>query len=133
MISKIWLEKHLIETDNKRGSAIIIIVGNEVEALQLCVKGLKFGRAPKIVEKYWKAGPSFICMACSDIVHDRLGGYKERPEQCIICADAHKTKNHRVGVTGCAVKKGKIYIYVVPQYANCDDKHQAIAFKCLVR
>ena len=132
LISEARLEERL-ETGNGRGSAIVITVGNEAEASQLCAKGLRFGGAPKVVEKYWEAGPGSVCMACSGIGHDRLGGCKERAEQCVICAGAHKTENHSCGVTGCGAKKGKICIHVVPKCANCGGNHQATAFRCPAR
>ena len=132
LISEARLEERL-ETGNGKGSAIVITVGNEAEASKLCSKGLRFGGAPKVVEKYWEAGPGSVCMTCSGIGHDRLGGCKERPEQCVICAGAHKTENHRCGVTGCAAKKGKICIHVVPKCANCGGNHQATAYRCPAR
>lgn len=69
LISEARLEERL-ETGNEKGSAIVITVGNEVEASRLCAKGLRFGEALKGVEKYWEAGPSSICMTCSGIGHD---------------------------------------------------------------
>ena len=51
LISKARLEEHL-EAGNEKSSAIIITVGNEIEASRLCVKGLRFVKAPKVVEKY---------------------------------------------------------------------------------
>lgn len=72
-------------------------------------------------------------MTCSGIGHDRLEGCNQRPEQCVICAGAHKSENHKCGVTGCTVKMGKICIYVVPKRANCGGNHQATAFRCPAR
>ena len=132
LINEERLEERL-ESGNGRGSAIVITVGNEAEASKLCAKGLRFGGAPKVVEKYWEAGPSSICMTCSGIGHDRLGGCGERPIQCVICAGAHKSENHKCGVTGCTAKKGKICIHVVPKCANCGGNHQATAFRCPAR
>ena len=51
----------------------------------------------------------------------------------MICAGAHKSENHRCGVTGCAAKAGKICIHVVPKCANCGGNHQATAFRCPAR
>ncbi len=132
LINEERLEEQL-ETGNGRGSAIVITVGNEAEALKICAKGLRFGGAPKVVEKYWEAGPSSVYMTCSGIGHDRLGGCRERPAQCVICAGAHKSENHKCGVTGCITKKGKICIHVVPKCANCGGNHQATAFRCPAR
>lgn len=64
---------------NGRRSAIVITVGNEAETLNLCAKRLRFGRAPKVVEKYWKAGLSSVYMTCLGIGHDQCGECKERP------------------------------------------------------
>ena len=86
----------------EKGSAIVITVGNEADVSKLCAKkGLRFGEAPKVVEKYLEAGPSSVCMTpssvctcttCSGMGHDQLGGCNERPEQCVICTGAHKSK-----------------------------------------
>ena len=51
----------------------------------------------------------------------------------MICAGAHKTEDHRCGVTGCTVKMGKICTHVTPKCANCGGKHQATAFRCPAR
>lgn len=51
LINKARLEERL-ESDDERGFAIVITVGNEAEASKLCAKGLRFGGVPKIVEKY---------------------------------------------------------------------------------
>ncbi len=128
LISEVQLEECL-ETGNKRGSVIVITVGNEADVSKLFAKGLRFGGAPKVVEKYWEAGPSSVCMTCLGIGHDRLGSCNKRPAQYVICAGAHKSKNHRCGVTRCVAKAGKICIHVVPKCANCRGNHQATAFR----
>lgn len=121
-------ERH--DTGNERGSAFVITVGSEEEASKLCAEWLRFGGVPKVVEKNWETGPSSVCMTCSGIGHDRLGGCNQRTEQCVVCAGAHKSENHKCGFTGCTVKKGKICIHVVPKCANCGGNHQATAFRC---
>ncbi len=79
LISEARLEERL-KTGNGKGSAIVVTVENEVEASRLCAKGLRFGGAPKVLEKYWEAGPSSVCMTCSGIGYDRLGGCNQRLE-----------------------------------------------------
>lgn len=64
------------------------------------------------------------------ISHDQLGECNQRPKQCVICVEAHKSKNYKYRVTKCRVKRGKIYIYIVPKSLNCRGNHQATAFKC---
>lgn len=103
---------------------------NSTEASQLCFKGLRFGGALKVVEKYWEAGPSSICISCAGIGHDRLGGCGDRGPRCVICAGAHKVGSHKCGVTGCMTKIGKICTHVIPKCANCGGNNQATAFKC---
>ena len=132
LISEVRLKKRL-ETGNGRGSAIVITVGNEADISKLCAKRLRFGGAPKVVEKYWEAGPSFVCITCSGIGHDRLGGCNEKPAQCVICAEAHKSENYKCGVTGCVAKAEKICIHVILKCANCGGNHQATPFKCPAR
>ena len=92
LINKAWLEERL-ESGNGRGSAIVITVGNEVEALRLCARGLRFGGAHKVIEKYWEAGPSSIYMSCLGIGHDWLGRCDDRAVPCMICIEAHKSEN----------------------------------------
>ena len=132
LISETQLEEHL-ESGTGKGLAVVIIVGNSIEASKLCSKGLRFGGALKVVEKYWKAGPGSVCMSCAGIGHDCLGECGERAVKCVICAGAHKVENHRCGVTGCTIKMGKICTHVTPKCANCGGNHQAIAFKCPAR
>ena len=132
LISETRLVERL-ESGSGRGSAIVITVGNSAEASKLCSKGLRFGGALKVVEKYWEAGPNLVCMSCAGVGHDRLGECGDRAIQCVICAGAHKAENHRCGVTGCIVKMGKICTHVTPKCANCGGSHQATAFKCPAR
>lgn len=132
LISESRLEERL-ESGTGRGSAIVITVGTSEEAVKLCSKGLRFGGALKVVEKYWEAGPSSVCLSCAGVGHDRLGECGARAVQCVICAGAHKAEDHRCGVMGCTVKMGKICTHVTPKCANCGAKHQATAFKCPAR
>lgn len=67
------LEKCL-ETGNGKGSAVVITVGNEVDASKLCAKGLRFGGYSKVLEKYWEAKSSSICITYLSIGHDQLRG-----------------------------------------------------------
>ena len=132
LISESRLEKRL-DSDTGRGSAIVITVGTSEEAAKLCSKGLRFGEALKVVEKYWEARPGSVCLSCAGLGHDCLGECGDRAVQCVICAGAHKVEDYRCGVTGCTVKMGKICTHVTPKCANCGAKHQATAFKCQAR
>ncbi len=132
LISESRLEERL-ESGTGRGSAIVITVGTSEEAAKLCSKGLRFGGALKVVEKYWEAGPGSVCLSCAGVGHDRLGECGDRAVQCVICAGAHKVEDHRCGVTGCVVKMGKICTHVTPKCANCGAKHQATALRCPAR
>ena len=67
------------ETGNKRGSAIVITVKGETEAKKLCASGLCFGGLIRVVEKFWEAGPSSVCMTCCGIGHEWMGNCKNRP------------------------------------------------------
>lgn len=48
----------------------MIIIKRKTEAKKLCILDLQFGRAVKIVEKYWDAGPGLVCMTCCGIGHE---------------------------------------------------------------
>ncbi len=80
------------ETGNKGNSAIVITVKGESEAKQLCASGLRFGGVVRVVEKYWKAGPSSVCMACCGIGHEWMGNCGGRPPKCITCTGLHKVE-----------------------------------------
>ena len=71
MINETRLEERL-KSGNGRRSAIVIMVRNSVEASKLCSKGLRFGGALKVVEKYYKAGPDSVCMSCAGVGYDSL-------------------------------------------------------------
>lgn len=53
-----------------RRSTIVIIVGNEAKVLKPCAERLRFGGAPKVVEKYWEVGQSLVCLTYLGISHD---------------------------------------------------------------
>lgn len=69
LINEARLEERL-ESGDRRGSAIVITVGNSTEASQLSSKRLRFGGNLKVVEKYWEARPLSICMSYTGIGHD---------------------------------------------------------------
>ena len=69
------------------------MVGNEVKASKLCPIDLQFGGVFKVVEKYWKAGPSSVSITSLGIGHDRLASCEKRPVQCMICAKVHKSED----------------------------------------
>lgn len=74
-----------------------------------------------------------MCMVCTGIGHNQFRECKDRPEQCIIYTRTHKIENYRYEIIRCIVKKGKIYIYVMPKCANCDGIYQATAFKYTIK
>ena len=121
------------ESGNNRGSAIVITIANASDAAYLCAKGLRFGGALKIVEKYWEAGPGLVCFICCGINHDRPGSCGQRPVKCTLCTGSHKLEEHRCGVSGCKVGLGKIYTHVKATCTNCQGNHQATSIKCLIR
>lgn len=118
------------ETNNKRGSAIVITVSNENVAKQLMASGLRFGGAVKKVEKFWDAGPGSVCMRCCGIGHERLGSCGDRPEKCVMCAGEHQAREHQCGVNGCSKGTGKLCVHVVARCANCQGSHQANSARC---
>ncbi len=121
------------KTNNKRGSAIVITVGNENVAKQLMASGLRFGGAVKKVEKFWDAGPGSVCMRCCGIGHERLGNCGNRPERCVMCAGEHQASVHQCGVSGCNKGTGKLCVHVVARCANCQGSHQANSSRCPFR
>lgn len=72
-------------------------------------------------------------MSCAGVGHNCLRKCRDRAIQCVICISAYKAKNHRCKVVRCTIKIGKICAHVTLKYANCEENHQAIAFKCLAR
>ena len=120
-------------TGNKRGSAIVITVKGETEAKKLCAAGLRFGGFTRVVEKYWEAGPSSVCMTCCGIGHERMGGCGNRPAKCVICAGSHKVEEHQCGVIGCTKSRGKICPHVPVLCANCGGSHTANSLRCISR
>ena len=108
-------------------------MGTSKKVSKLCSKRLKFERAFKVVEKYWEAGPSSVCLSCVEIGHDCLGECGAKIVQCVICARAYKAEDHRCRIMSCTIKMGKICTYVIPKYENCGAKYQATVIKCLAR
>ena len=37
----------------------------------------------------------------------------------MICIRAYKLENHKCGVNGCIIKKGKTCIYIILKHGNC--------------
>lgn len=100
---------------------------------KLCSKGLRFGGTLKIIKKYWEVRPSLVCLSCVRISHNRLKECTNRAIQCIICIGAHKVEDYIYRVIGGIIKMTKICTYVIPKYANCAAKYQAMASRYLAR
>ena len=83
-----------------------------------------------MVEKYWEAGSSLICMRCCSIGHKRMGSCGDQPSKCIICVEPHKVEDHSCGVVGCNKRKGKICVYITAKYANWKGAHAANSSRC---
>lgn len=121
------------ESGNYCGSSIVIIVANNSNATYLCARGLRFGEALKVIERYWEAGPGSVCPVCCGISHDCLGKCGQRPVQCTLCAGPHKLEEHKCGVNGCEAGFGKICTHVTAVCANCKGSHQSTSGKCPAR
>ena len=108
----------------------MITVSNDSKAKKLCTNSLRFGRAIKVAEKYWKAGTRLICIRYYRIEHKRLSNYSDRPEKCLLYAGSHQTSNHQCGIDEWSKKLGKLCMHVIAQSANCMGKHQANFAHC---
>lgn len=49
-----------------------MIVEKKTKVSKLCIKGLRFERALKVIKKYWKARSSLLHMTCSNIGYNLL-------------------------------------------------------------
>ena len=107
----------------EKWSAIMITVENKAKVSKLWTKGLRFGKAPKIIEKYCKARLSLGFMICLANRHNQLWRCSDRTVQCTIYAGVHKWENHKCGVNGYIVKKNKICVHVVTNYVNCETNY----------
>ncbi len=115
---------------SKQGSAIVITVKGETEAKKLCASGLRFGGLVKVVEKFWEAGLSSVCMTCCGIGHERMGDCGNRPAKCAIYTGAYKVEEHQCGVVGCTKGRGKICPRITVKCANCGGNHMANSLRC---
>lgn len=71
LINEARLEKYL-ESKNRIGLAIVIIIGSSMQASKLCSKKLRFGKTLKVIENYLKVRSRLICMICIGIGHNCL-------------------------------------------------------------
>lgn len=129
LISKTRLREQQ-ETSHKRGSAIVITVISKDEAKKLCAFRLQFGGRGKIIEKYWEARPSSVCMTCCGIGHEQMGVCGGRPAKCMICSELHKVEDHQCGVIGCTRSRRKICSHATVKCANCEGNHIANSSRC---
>lgn len=86
-----------------------------------------------MVERYWKAGPSSVCLTCCGIGHKRMGSCGNRPPKYIIWAVPHKVEEHCCVVAGYNKREGKICVHVTAKYANCGGNHVANFPRCVSR
>lgn len=86
------------EKNTKRRSTIVIILSNKNVFKQLMAGVLQFERVVNKVEKFWDAGPGLVCFKCCGIEHERLGGCKNRPEKCVLCAREHQASEDQYSI-----------------------------------
>lgn len=67
------------------------------------------------------------------IGHERQGNCGDRSEKYILCAGAHSANEHKCGVDGCKIRKGKLCVHVTARCANCQGNHQANLTRCPAR
>lgn len=72
----------------------MIMVKRESKARQLYASGLCFREVTRIVEKYWEAGLSSVCIIYYAIGHKRIGSCEDRPPKYIICTCPYKVEEH---------------------------------------
>lgn len=65
---------------------------------------MRFREMFKVVEKYYEAGLSSICINCAEIGYNRLGKCLNKAIQCIIYTIIYRTKNYKYKVTGYIIK-----------------------------
>lgn len=76
-----------------------------------------------MVEKYWEAGPSSICMTYCKIGHERMRDYGNWPARCVISAGPQEIEEYQCGVVGCRKRNGRICTHITVVCANCDRNH----------
>ena len=72
-------------------------------------------------------------MSCIEIGHDWLEECGNRKVQYIISAGTHKVEIHEYEMIRCTAKIGKIYIYVISKFANCEKNYLATTLKYLAK
>lgn len=80
------------ELGNNRHFAIGNTITNVFNIAYLCVKGLRFERILKIVDKYLEARLELICFIYYSIGHYCQGSCGPRPVKCILYARSYKLK-----------------------------------------
>lgn len=67
------------------------------------------------------------------IKHQQIGGYRSRPHKYIFCTGLHKIEDYQSGVVRSQKEKEKIYVYVIPKYADCIEANAANFLCCTLK
>lgn len=73
---------------------MIIMVKNKAKAKKLYKSGLCFGGLVKVIEKYWEAESSSICIIDYIIDHEWIKNYQDWSAKFIICSDPYKIEKY---------------------------------------
>lgn len=109
-------------------------MNSENKAKKLCASGLQFDGVVKVVQKYWELEPSLLSMTFYKISHEQIGKCKNWISKYVIYASLYKIEDHQCQTTGYNKRVlGKVYIYVILQFANCGGDYSANLNQCTLR
>lgn len=92
-INENWL-REVQKTDNKQGSTIVITVKGVTKTKKRYVSELCFSGLNRVVENYWKARPSSVCMTYYGISHEQIKDCRDRLDGYVVCTNLHKIEKH---------------------------------------
>lgn len=89
----------------------------------MCTKGLRFGRALKIVKEYKESKPRSIWVIYYTIGHDYSKSLGQTLARYALYLKPHKLKKLKGEVNDCKIRSGNIGTYVKIISANCEGNY----------
>ena len=113
-----------------RGASVTFVVRGQQMADRIIRGGLRVLGKHYKAEAFIEVRPDSICGACSGWGHGEHNCAFPQMPRCALCAQQHRTADHKCTAEGCKAPMGAVCIHLVAKCPNCKGPHGARSDSC---
>ena len=113
-----------------RGASVTFVVRGQQMADRIIRGGLRVLGKHYRAEAFIEVRPDSICGACSGWGHGEHNCAFPQMPRCALCAQQHRTADHKCTAEGCKAPMGALCIHLVAKCPNCKGPHGARSDSC---